>query len=67
MKMELADINGRIRAIEAIADDDEMAHADQDKLLRDVLEHVAQECPRPQACAREALRVFDVKFSRWYA
>ncbi|SDY43118.1 hypothetical protein [Bacillus sp. 166amftsu] len=60
-------LNERLELIKVISDDCEAAHAEQDKLLRDVLVGIANGAENPVYLAGRALEVFNIEFSRWYA
>lgn len=62
--MTCADIDKRIKAIEAIESDYEAAHAMEDVLWRDVLAAIASGEPNPVALAGEALRTTQLRFPR---
>src|SRR6476619_3217064 len=47
--------------------DDEGAHGAQDELLLSVLAAIAGGAPNPGELAATALKVDEIKFSRWYA
>lgn len=58
----------RVRAISAVADDDERAHSMEDALRRrDVLEAIAAGAENPSSLASIALSTSEVPFSRWCA
>lgn len=57
----------RVRAISAVADDDEKAHSMEDALRRDVLEAIAKGVENPSLLASIALSTSEVPFSRWCA
>lgn len=48
--------------------DDETAHMYEDEIYTFVLDAIARgECDNPQECAKEALKLKNHDFSRWYA
>lgn len=65
--MKPDDVFDRVKAIEAMAGDEETAHAAEDELHTDVLQEIAAGSPYAAQLAREALRTLDLKFDRWYA
>ena len=66
--MTPGDVVERVGQIAAVADDDEDAHCKEDHLYIDILQAIADgEIADAQACAREALKVRDMDFSRWCA
>jgi len=66
--MTEADINRKLKEIEAISGDDEAAHSKQDALFREVLEFIAKHgAYRSASLAEAALKVLDIEFSRWCA
>ena len=66
--MTIAEIRERVAQIAALKEDDESAHAAEDKLHTDVLRAIAEErCLQPAACAAEALKTADIAFGRWHA
>lgn len=66
--MDEAAVLARVDKVRAIADDDEAAHQLEDELYIDVLTAIAKgACADPAACARAALLVQEIQFSRWYA
>jgi len=52
---------------EAGRDDDERAHAAEDKLHKDVLKAIAEGARNGRQLAAEALTTDQIKFGRWYA
>jgi hypothetical protein len=58
----------RVAAIDKKAvNDDEGAHASQDKLYVAVLKAIARGAPDAADLAKEAVKVEDISFCRWYA
>ena len=68
LMLTVKDVIERVQKIFDIRDDDEMAHIYEDNLYLDVLKAIAEEkCDNPAACAREAVKADEIKFSRWHA
>ena len=65
--MTVEDVRDMLGEIEAMAGDDEAAHMEQDRLYVRVLEHIANGDSQHRLIAHEALKVREIKFSRWYA
>ena len=66
--MTIKEIQDRIEKIRALDDDDERQHRVESYLHRDVLRAIADgTCEDPAACAREAMKTWDLPFERWYA
>lgn len=65
--MTVAYVEKRIRQIAAIQDDDERAHALEDKLWKQVLRAIANGASDGQALAAAAIKTKKLKFCRWYA
>lgn len=66
--MTVDDVKKRLALIRVEAEtDDETAHAAQDGLYTDVLQAIADGAEDASGLAREALRVREIEFSRWYA
>lgn len=64
--MTIDDVRREIADINAIRDDDEAAHAAEDRLHQAVLLAIAKgDCVAPQEMARLALTTKDIAFSRW--
>lgn len=65
--MTVTEINKRVAAIKAIANDDEAAHGDEDMLHQDVLRYIANQDKDGfyGGLARAALRTTKINFSRW--
>jgi len=63
------EVHARVALIAAVQGDNERAHAEEDKLLHDVLHAIAYGTPEPTAAvlAHEALRVKEIDYVRWYA
>lgn len=57
----------RVKQIEAIRHDDEVAHSMEDDLYRDVLRAIAGGEIDGHELAAEALKVEKIKFARWCA
>jgi len=71
-RQEISDEHGRRascgRADPPIADDDESAHAAEDRLHESVLQSIADGTAEdPKAMAAAALKTDDIEFSRWFA
>lgn len=66
--IDLEYIKAEVSEIKIISGDNEAAHESEDVLWMEVLEAIADgTCPDPKACAAEALKTRDIKFTRWYA
>ena len=66
--MTLDEIRDAIKGIRERANDDEMAHADEDVLFAEVLRSIAAgTCEDPQSAAELALTSLDIEFARWCA
>lgn len=61
------DVRGRVIEVATQVQDPEAAHSDEDKLLADVLQAIADGADDPSALAREALRSLEIRFPRWCA
>ena len=63
--MTIDDVRVRLAKVKAYADidDDEYAHAEQDDLIKAVLEDLAP----THELAAEVLKVYDIDFHRWCA
>jgi len=64
------EIRDRLEHIEKMAIvecDDEIAHQEQDALLRDVLAAIAGPARCKAKLAEEAMRVFNIDFERYYS
>jgi hypothetical protein len=60
----------RVDAIRAVSGDPERAHAEEDRLWREVLEAIATDCfygLSPRNLARLALKTTTIDFERWCA
>lgn len=67
-RQEIAAMVGDIELEYLASDDDQRAHSEQDKLWVLVLSAIAEgKCLNPAECAREALKVMELDFRRWYA
>ena len=61
-------VRERIKAVKALIDDDERAHAEEDELHRDILRAIANgRCSNPTMCVSTALETLDLDFNRWCA
>ncbi|GAA5417971.1 hypothetical protein Pryu01_03049 [Paraliobacillus ryukyuensis] len=62
-------LNKRLDKVRSLADegDDEKAHVEQDKLLRDVLVGITSGANDPVYLSGKSLEVFNIEFSRWYS
>ncbi len=61
-------VRSRVRAIEAVAGDDERAHIMEDELWEDVLTEIAEgKSADDVGCAREALKTKRLDFARYCA
>jgi hypothetical protein len=65
-------VNERLELINTIVKEEhpviasEKAHVEQDRLIRDVLEGIANGAEDPAGIAAKALEVFEIEFTRWY-
>lgn len=58
----------RIKEIEDMKNDDEMAHCSEDDLYEDFIRYVSENGPQELAeKAKIVLKTKEIKFSRWYA
>lgn len=62
--MNVADVQRRLRRIQRVKADNEVAHVEQDELYEAVLEALAND---GSMIALEALKAREIKFKRWYA
>jgi hypothetical protein len=67
MNLTLSDVRNRVEAIRAMANDDEGAHAAEDRLHVDVLTALAEGARGGKLLAAEALKTRDIDFERWCA
>ncbi len=65
--MNVEDIRLRIEKIDEIADLIERAHAEEDRLHRDVLRAIAEGCANPSELANAALATEHLALDRHYA
>lgn len=66
--MKLDEIRRMVADIEALRDDPESAHSEEDQLRSAFIAHVAQSGPPKLAeMAREVLKTDNIKFPRWCA
>lgn len=68
--MTTEEINDRLQKIEAMKDDDEMAHLEEDNLHQAFIAYVAElkeHLPELAAKAELVLKTREIEFSRWYA
>lgn len=65
--MTVKDVRVRIKAIRAVQDDDETAHAMEDELRTDVLIAIRYDPTNAADLAAETLKTADITFSRWCA
>lgn len=68
--MNIKEIQRRVAEIKecAAADDDEAAHAREDRLYEDFIVYISKNgSDEVKAMATEILKTADIKFSRWYA
>lgn len=56
-----------VRNLALIEDDNEVAHAAEDKLWEDVLCAIADGVRNPIELATEALKTREISYQRWYA
>lgn len=65
--MKVETVTARLKEIQEVADDCEVAHMEQDKLYLDVLRAIANGAENAAELAAEAVKVDDMHFSRWFA
>jgi hemerythrin-like domain-containing protein len=66
-EMKVQEVIDRVKAIQAKADDPEVAHSKEDALYLDVLRAIANGAKNSKELAKEALKTESIDFSRWYA
>ncbi len=64
--MKAEDVRRRVKAIDEIADEIELAHAAEDKLHRDVLRAIADGAASPAELALAALSTEHLGLDRYY-
>ncbi len=64
--MNPEDVRQRVKAIDEIADDVELAHAAEDKLHRDVLRAIAHGAANPRELALAAISTEHLGLDRYY-
>ena len=60
-------VRERVAEIRAMADDDEVAHSEEDSLRQAVLAAIAEGAPNAAELASEALKTSQIRFARWCA
>lgn len=65
--MTIEQVLDRIKELEGRLDDDEKAHAYEDKFHHDVLKAIAAGAENAQELAGLALKTLELKFERWCA
>lgn len=65
--MDMQTVRDRLSIIEGLRDDYEGAHAEEQQLYQDVLEHIAKGGSNGQALVQEALKAQRIKFPRYTA
>jgi hypothetical protein len=68
--MNVQDVEARVKAIEAVLDDPEGAHIDEDELHSNVLYYISTaDIPRKdmRLLAQAALKTHALDMTRWYA
>lgn len=66
--MTLNEIKTWVTAIDAVSDDAEKAHGEEDELYKELLEFFSLNAPSPfQELASEALKTKELQFPRWCA
>lgn len=65
--MTVDDVIQRVAEIEARKSDDEMAHSEEDRLRKDVLEAIAEGAENARELAAAALETGAIDFARWCA
>lgn len=66
--MTVEEVESRVRRIDAMSNDDESAHEEEDELHRDVITYIAEGgFGKASELAAAALRTQDIEFSRWCA
>lgn len=64
--MSPEEVRQRVKAIDEIADDVELAHAAEDKLHRDVLRAIADGAAKPRELALAAIATQHLGLDRYY-
>lgn len=65
--MSVESVRGMVEKVESLSGDPEAAHSAEDQTLVAALQMIAEGCDDSAAVAREALRVREIDFPRWYA
>lgn len=65
--MTVQDVLQRVKDIAAKADDDEVAHSDEDDLHQDVLRAISDGAEDAAGLAKAALKTKQISFARWCA
>lgn len=65
-KATIESIQEFLSYISSIADDEEMAHIEEDHLYKSVLEAIAEGCDNAKELAIEALKCQEIDFVRYY-
>ena len=65
--MNLGQVRDRIKKIEKMKYDDELAHNEEKKLWEDVLTAIASGCGNAMFLAQESLKTKEINFQRWFA
>lgn len=68
-EITVAQIEARVAEVARLAEtDNEAAHGEEDAIFVDLVQAIAEgRCIDPGACARAALLVCDLNYTRWYA
>ena len=63
--MDLDTVFRKVAEIALLLDDNEIAHAKEDRLYLDVLKAIANGCKNPEKLAEIALTTQNLDFTRW--
>ena len=65
--INIEDVKIKVKEINAIRGDNTVAHMLEDKLYIAVLQAIVDGVDNPQELAKEALKAYDLEYTRWYA
>jgi len=65
--MTLKELKEKIKRLENMKDDNEIAHLLEDDLREIVLKEITKGNPEGQKLAEEVLKTSKINFTRWYA